>query len=194
MEEKELVVTLKREEENVVFITSNFEDDLELFELEEITPIILDLLNCLMKKVKKDILEQEVGTRSLEDIDEDESQKILNKVTEVTANYIGNLFLEIINFVNNVDSEEPKPFDYSIAVYGISEHTKRKEVYETYHFGNLANHEKLLSCLAFYKDIAGELLISNSKEQIKTLFEKVFTLMISSVNNYIDNYNTTNEN
>ena len=94
MEEKELVVTLKREEENVVFITSNFEDDLELFELEEITPIILDLLNCLMKKVKKDILEQEVGTRVLEDIDEDESQKILDKVTEVTANYIGNLFLE----------------------------------------------------------------------------------------------------
>ena len=115
--EKELNIILNREDENVVNIISNFQDNLDLLETEEITPIILDLLNCLIKKTRERVIEEEISDKFLENIENNEIQEIIKKVDKEISNYIGNLFLEIINFINNLDAEEPKAFDYSLAIY-----------------------------------------------------------------------------
>lgn len=185
--EKELNIILNREDEEVVDISSNFQEDLELLEIEEVAPIILDLLNSLTKKIKGNIIQQEVGERVLEDIENDEAQVIIEKADEEISNYIGNLFLEIINFVNNLKGEEQKTFDYSLAVYGISESSNTKEIYETFHYGNVQVHEKLLSSMAFYKDIVDELIRKNcTKQDIKQSFSKAFSIMLYNIYNYIE--------
>ncbi len=184
--EKELNIILNREDENVICITSNFQEDLELLEVEEITPIILDLINGLMKKIKREVVAEKIGEREFQDIDNDEAGQILEKADNEISNHLGNLFFEIINFVKNVDAEEPKNFDYSMAVYGIDETTNTKEIYETFHYGDIKEHEKLLSCFAFYKDIADKLSKTNSKEQTKLLFKKAFNVMLASIYTYID--------
>ena len=186
--EKELNIILNREDENVVNIISNFQDNLDLLETEEITPIILDLLNCLIKKTRDRVIEEEISDKFLENIENNEIQEIIKKVDKEISNYIGNLFLEIINFINNLDAEEPKAFDYSLAIYGISESSNTKEVYQTYHYGDLKTHEKLLSCFAFYKDITDEILKNNSKEQSKILFKKVSDIMTYNIYNYIEKH------
>lgn len=186
--EKELNIILNRENENVVSITSNFQEDLDLLETEEIVPIILDLLNNLIEKMKRDVVQQEIEESVLEDIENDEAQEIMNKVNERISRYMGNLFYEIINFVNNKDTEEPKSFDYSLAVYGMNQDDNIKEVYETYHYRNVKKHEKLLSCFAFYKDITNEILENNSKEETKQLLKQVFSVMLTNIYSYIEKH------
>ena len=92
--EKELNIILNREDENVICITSNFQEDLELLEVEEITPIILDLINGLMKKIKREVVAEEIGEREFQDIDNDEAGQILEKADNEISNHLGNLSIK----------------------------------------------------------------------------------------------------
>lgn len=187
--EKELKIILNRENEDVVGITSNFQENLDLLETEEIIPIILDLLSNVMEKIKRDIVYQEVGERVIENIEDDEAGEIIKKANETISQYIGDVFYQIINFVNNKDTVQAKRFDYSLAVYGMDEDNNIKEVYETFHYRNVKKHEKLLSCFAFYKDITNEILENNSKEETKRLLKQVFSVMLTNIYNYIEKHN-----
>ena len=173
--EKELCIIVNRKDENTANITSNFQDDLNLLETEEVIPVILDLLNCLMEKIRKNEIEQEKANKEI-------------------SEYMGNLFYEIINFVNNKIGGNSKNFDYSLAVYETNEDNNSKEVYETFHYGDLQNHEKLLSCYAFYKDIADELLERYSKKYVKALLGQVFSIMLDNIYRYVEKYNLPNTN
>lgn len=186
--EKELNIIVNRESENIVNIESNFQENLDLLETEEIMPIILDLLNNSIRKIQRDVIQQEIGDREIQDIDNEETQEIAIKAKESVSQYIGNLFYEIINFVNNKDSEEPKNFDYSLIVYDEDEQNN-KEVYETFHYGNFKKYEKLLSSFAIFKDVSDKLIENNSKEEVKKALKKTLNVMFANICNYIDEIN-----
>lgn len=188
--EKELNI-IYNQEGNIANISTNFQEDLDSFGIEEISTIILDLINSVIDKVAKDVIIEEIGERTLEEMEEEEKQEIIKKMSEQTSDFIGSLIYDIVNFVNNKDQEKLKKFDYSLAVYDIDENHKCKEIYETYHYGNLQEHEKLLSCFAFYKDIAGVLIEKNSsKEDIKKIFKQVLSIMLYNIYDYIEKYNS----
>ena len=189
--EKELNIVYNQEG-NIASVSTNFQEDLDSFEPEEITTIIIDLLNSIMSKTRKNVAEIEIGEREIDDLEDNEVQEIMDKSNEEISDFVGSLIYEIVNFVNNKDREEPEKFDYSLAVYHKDNNIK--EIYETYHYGDLKNHEKLLACFAFYKDIASELLRQNSsKADVKLLLKKTFGVMLYNIYNHIDKYDN-NEN
>lgn len=186
--EKELNIVYNQEG-NIANISTNFQEDLDAFEPEEITTIIIDLLNSVSEKIKRNVVEEEIGEKSIDDIEDNEAQQIFEKASEETSDFVGKLIYDILNFINNKHREEPQEFDYSLTVYDIDKSNNVKEVYETFHYGNLKNHEKLLGCFAFYKDIASELLRqNNSKENVKLLLKKTFGVMLFNIYNHIDKY------
>ncbi len=186
--EKELNIVYSQEG-NIISISTSFQEDLDSFEAEEIITIIIDLLNSVSEKIKRNTIMEEMGEKTIEDVDDEETQQIFEKVTEEISNFVGKLIYDILNFINNKHREEPQEFDYSLAVYDIDKNNNVKEVYETLHYGNLKNHEKLLGCFAFYKDIASELLKQNSsKEDVKLLLKKTFSIMLFNIYNHIDKY------
>lgn len=179
MEEKEYKFYFTREDENGIEITSNFDLDLNFLEADEGTVIILYVLRNILTKIWNDVSQQE-------ECDELDKEKEIYEVNEMIADYIGTLFYDIINLIHDSGTEENKQFDYSLAIYGINEENQCKDIFETYHYGNLQVHEKLLACMAFYKDIVSELLKKNSKEQVKKTINQVFSVMHANLNNYID--------
>lgn len=190
--EKELNVVYNQDG-NIASITTNFQEDLDSFEVEEISTIIIDLINSVIDKVKRDIATEEIGERNLEELENDEMEEIIAKINEQTSDFTGSLIYDIVNFVNNKDKEKLKQYSYSLAVYDTDNTHKCKEIYETYHYGELQEHEKLLSCFAFYKDIADGLIEKNSKEAVKQVFKKAFAIMLYNIYNYIEKYNSTDE-
>lgn len=191
--EKELNI-IYNQEGDLISILTNFQEDLDLFEIQEISTIILDLINSIIDKVRKNIAIEEIGERTPEEIEDDEQEEIIKKMNQKTADFVGSLIYDIVNFVNNKDKEEPQRFDYSLAVYDTDKENKCKEIYETYHYGNLQEHEKLLSCYAFYKDFVDELLNKdNSKEQVKLLLKRVSSVMLVNIYKYIESQNKQDE-
>lgn len=186
--EKELNI-IYNQDGDMANILTNFQEDLDSFEIEEISTIILDLINSVIDKVRKNVAIEKIGERNPEEIEDDEQEEIFNKMNEKTSDFIGKLIYDIVNFVNNKDQKEPRRFDYSLAVYDMNQNNECKEIYETYHYGNLQEHEKLLSCYAFYKDFIDELLEKcNSKEQVKLLFKRVSSVMLVNIYNYIEKH------
>ncbi len=45
------------------------------------------------------------------------TQKNIFQSLKITADFVGSLIYDIVNFVNNKDNEEPQKFDYSLAVF-----------------------------------------------------------------------------
>lgn len=191
--EKELNIVYNQEGD-IASISTNFQEDLDLFDIQEISTIIIDLINSVIDKIRKNVAMEEIGERTPEEIEEDEKQEIFTKMNEQTSNFIGSLIYDIVNFVNNKDQEEPQKFDYSLAVYDMNKDNKCKEIYETYHYGNLQEHEKVLACFAFYKDIASGLIEKNSsKEDVKQVFKKAFSITLYNIYNYIEKYEQTDK-
>lgn len=185
--EKELNVVYNQDGD-IASITTNFQEDLDSFEMKEISTIIIDLINSAIDKVKRDAAIEEIGERNLEELENDEIEEFIAKINEQIFNFIGSLIYDIVNLAYNKDKEEQEQYSYSLAVYDIDTTHKCKEIYETYHYGDLQEHEKLLSCFAFFKDIADGLIEKSSKEDVKQVFKKAFSIMLYNIYNYIEKY------
>lgn len=191
--EKEISFQLSRTEEYLE-VSSNIEDNLDIIEIEEIMGIITELLNCATEKIKNTIITNTVENNLVEGIDEEKLIEMQTEVEEEKANFAGNLIYCILNFIHNKDEEELKNISYSLAVYADSEDNQNKEVYETFHFCKVKGNEKLLACVAFFKDIAEELLKNNnSKEKVKQTFNKSMQIILYNIYSYIDKYKIIEE-
>lgn len=191
--EKEISFQVNRTEEYLE-VSSNIEKDFDIIEIEEIMAIIIELLNCVTEKIKTTIITNTVEDNLLEGIDEEKMLEMQKEVEEEKANFVGNLIHCILNFIHNKNEEKLKNISYSLAVYAGLENNQNKEVYETFHFCKVKGNEKLLACVAFFKDIAEELLKnSNSKEKVKQTFNKSMQLILYNIYNYIDKYKIIEE-
>lgn len=195
--EKEVSFQIDRKEEYLE-VSSNIEDNYDMLEIDEIMAIITELLNCATEKIKSNVIATQIEDNVIEEIDEEKMLEIKKEIYEETGDFTGHLIYGILNFIHNkelmVAGQELKEVSYSLAVYTDSENNNLKEVYETFHYCKVKSSEKILGCVAFFKDIVTELLNnSNSKDEVKQKFNKSMQIILYNIYNYIDKYEHVKE-
>ena len=194
--EKEISFQVDRKEEYLE-VSSNIEDNCDMVEIDEIVAIITELLNCATEKIKSNVIAAQIENNAVEEIDEEKMIEIKKQIDEETAGFVGNLIYGILNFIHNKElmlaGQELNKVSYSLAVYMDSENNL-KEVYETFHYCKVKASEKILGCVAFFKDIVDELLNNkNSKEEVKQKFNKSMQIILYNIYNHIDKYENIEE-
>ena len=179
---------------------SDFEEDLDYLNIDEVMALITELVDYSVRKMVKDTMEENIEP-TVEELDSSTLLSAVKIADEKVGSFIGDLIQIILHTTHNQESihenKEPKNnIGYSLAIYNNTENNKKdRDVSESFHYGNVKNQEILLTIYTYYKDIVDRLAQQNiSKPKIKEAINKSITLLLLKMNKYIEEYDRETEN
>lgn len=183
MEEKEIEFIIKHNGKKLA-VDCNIDDSLNKIEHEEITALIIRLINIGIGKMSKETFSQVK--------DEKEREIILKERIE---NFIKAEIFQILDYLDYLETKnegtDRNNIDYSLYVY--KKNKKQKLNIKPYHYRNISVKEIITSNYLIYKDLVNKMLKENNdKEMVKEEIGKILKVTEQSVFEFIDK--TTQDN
>ena len=177
MEENKIEFIIKHNGKNLA-VDCNIEDNLNKIEDQEITALIIKLINIGIGKMRMETFSK---------VKDEEERKIILK--ERIENFIKAEIFQILDYLDYLEtSNEGKDrnnIDYSLYVY--KKNKEQKLNIEPYHYRNISVKEIITSNYLIYKDLADKMLKENNdKEKVKEEIGKILRVTEKSVCEFID--------
>ena len=177
MEENEIEFIIKHNGKNLS-VDCNIEDNLNKIEDQEITALIIKLINIGIGKMSKETFSQ---------VEDEEEREIILK--ERTENFIKAEIFQILDYLDYLEStnegKERHHIDYNLNVF--KKNKDQKLSIESYNYKEISAKEIITSNYLIYKDLADKMLKENNdKENVKEEIGKILRVTEKSVCEFID--------
>lgn len=168
-------------------LETDIDDQLDYFDAQERTVIIVNLINDLFEQVF-----QEVDGLD-EEKDEEKYIDILNKNQEIRDALISAILNLHHRYYAKHCNKEQKVLEYSMVIYEVMYDKISKDisnyVYNTAHSTNITTFEPMNGALAFELDAMENLLENGvSKKETKAILNLLLSKQKQVLNQYIDTY------
>lgn len=177
MEEKEIEFIIKHNEKNLA-VDCNIEDSLNKIEDQEITALIIKLINIGIGKMSKETFSQ---------VEDEKEGKVILK--ERIERFIEAEIFQILDYLDYLEStnegKERHHIDYNLNVF--KKNKDQKLSIESYNYKEISAKEIITSNYLIYKDLADKMLKENNdKENVKEEIGKILRVTEKSVCEFID--------
>ena len=177
MEEKEITFLIKYNG-NIPSVNCNIENNLNKIDDQEITALIIKLINLGIGKMSKETFSQ---------VEDEEERKIILK--ERIENFIKAEIFQILDYLDYLEtSNEGKDrnnIDYNLNVF--KKNKDQKLSIESYNYREISAKEIITSNYLIYKDLADKMLKENNdKEKVKEEIEKILKATKQTIFGFID--------
>lgn len=183
MEEKEITFLIKYNG-NIPSVNCNIENNLNKIEDQEITALIIKLINIGIGKMRMETFSKVEG--------EEEREIILKERIE---NFIKAEIFQILDYLDYLEStnegKERHHIDYNLNV--LKKNKNQKLSIESYNYKEISAKEIITSNYLIYKDLADKMLKENNdKEKVKEEIEKILKATKQTIFGFIDKSTETN--
>lgn len=177
MEEKEIDFLIKYNE-NIPSVNCNIENNLNKIEDQEITALIIKLINLGIGKMSKETFSQ---------VEDEEEGKVILK--ERIKRFIEAEIFQILDYLDYFEStnegKERHHIDYNLNVF--KKNKDQKLSIESYDYREISAKEIITSNYLIYKNIANKMLKEkNDKESVKEEIRKILKATEQTICNFID--------
>ena len=177
MEEKEIEFIIKHNGKNLA-VDCNIEDNFNKIEDQEITALIIKLINIGIGKMRMETFSK---------VEDEEERKIILK--ERTENFIKAEIFQILDYLDYLEStnegKERHNIDYNLNVF--KKNKDQKLSIESYNYREISAKEIITSNYLIYKDLADKMLKENNdKEKVKEEIEKILKATEQTIFGFID--------
>lgn len=177
MEEKEIDFLIKYNE-NIPSVNCNIENNLNKIEDQEITALIIKLINLGIGKMSKETFSQ---------VEDEEEGKVILK--ERIERFIEAEIFQILDYLDYLEStnegKERHHIDYNLNV--LKKNKEQKLSIESYDYREISAKEIITSNYLIYKNLASKMLKDNNdKESVKEEIRKILKTTEQTICDFID--------